>query len=377
MTMYKHIIPLVLLFLFSSCQPKAKNKSAHVDEVVSELEVKHAQGFSITNYGDYKLVDVQDPSGENSLKYHYALVKRGTNPTSIPSYYIQIQVPIESAICMTSLQISNFIKLDAVDRIVGITSTRFLFNEQINEQLKARKTSKIGIEGEFDNELVIALNPDLILVSPFKKGGYEAIKNLDIPLVSFLGYKEITPLGQAEWIKFTGALLGLDDLAMDLFNDIEAKYMALIDLVKDKDNKPTILSGELHSGNWYVVGGKSYLAEMFKDAGGQYFMKNDNESGGFYVDYETVYSQGAHADFWRIANSYDGEYSYDVLGKSDERYVDFSAFKNKKVIYCNFRETPFYEKTPVEPEVVLADLIHIFHPDVLPVHSPVYYYLLK
>lgn len=375
--MYKFLVPFVVLFLVVACQSKSKNKEEHSDQILSELEIKHAQGFSITDYGDYKLVDVQDPSGENNLKYHYAFVKRGTKPTTIPSDYIQIQVPIEGAICMTSLQTSNFIKLDAVEHIVGITSTRFLFNEQINEQLKNKKTSKIGIEGEFDNELVIALNPDVILVSPFKKGGYEAIKNLDIPLVSFLGYKEITPLGQAEWIKFTGALLGLDDLAMNLFNDIEAKYLALIDLVKDKEIKPTILSGELHSGNWYVVGGKSYLAQMFVDAGAQYFMKNDNESGGFYVDYETVYSQGANADFWRIANSFDGEYSYDVLAKSDERYIDFSAFKNKKVIYCNFRDTPFYEKTPVEPEVVLADLIHILHPDVLPVHTPVYYYLLK
>ena len=32
---------------------------------------------------------------------------------------------------------------------------------------------------------------------------------------------------------------------------------------------------------------------------------------------------------------------------------------------------------PVEPEVVLADLIHAFHPQLLPDHKPVYYQLLK
>ncbi|MDE6572257.1 MAG: iron ABC transporter substrate-binding protein, partial [Duncaniella sp.] len=48
-----------------------------------------------------------------------------------------------------------------------------------------------------------------------------------------------------------------------------------------------------------------------------------------------------------------------------------------RVIYCNMREVPFYESMPVEPEVVLADLIKVFHPEALPDHNPVYYHLLK
>lgn len=49
----------------------------------------------------------------------------------------------------------------------------------------------------------------------------------------------------------------------------------------------------------------------------------------------------------------------------------------RKVVCCNLRQKPFYEKAPVEPEVVLADLIKAFHPELLPDHQPVYYELLK
>ena len=368
---------LVLIFLISSCGQKKKNNTSPIHSMAGvPTEIKYAKGFSIQSYENYKLVDVRDPSGENEFKYHYALIPRGTSPQGIPAEYKKIEIPVRSAICMTSLQISNFSKLNAEDCIVGITSTRFLFNKKINEQLQTGKTHKIGIEGDFDTELVIALNPDMILVSPFKRGGYDAIRNLDIPLVSFLGYKEVTPLGQAEWIKFTAALLDLEDEAEELFTQIESKYLELKSLVQDVDVKPTVLSGELHSGNWYVVGGESYLAQLFRDAGAQYFMKNDNDSGGFYVDFETVYSQGANADFWRIVNSFNGEYNYDILKQTDSRYTDFKAFKNHKVIYSNLREVPFYEQTPVEPEVVLADLIKIFHPTFLVDHKPVYYKLL-
>ncbi len=66
-----------------------------------------------------------------------------------------------------------------------------------------------------------------------------------------------------------------------------------------------------------------------------------------------------------------------MLGGRDARYKDFDAWKNRGVIYCNMREVPFYESMPVEPEVVLADLIKVFHPAALPDYQPVYYHLLK
>lgn len=365
-----------ILIILSACNPNKKT-SVETSTANDTTEVKYAKGFSVSNHGNYRLVDITDPSGESDIIYKYALVNRGTTSKEIPSDYEIIETPVRSVICMTTLQMSNFIKLKATDRIVGMTSARFLFNEQLKKQLKENTTKRIGIEGEFDTEIIMALNPEIILVSPFKRGGYEAIRNLDIPLISFLAYKESSPLGQAEWIKFTAMLLGLEEQANEQFEEIEKRYLELKALSESVSDQPTVMSGELHSGNWYVVGGNSYLAQLFRDAGANYFMKNDDESGGFYVDFETVYSQGANTDYWRIVNSYNGAFSYDALKQSDARYADFKAFKDKKVIYCNLREAPFYENTPVEPEVVLADLIKIFHPTLLPEHTPVYYDLLK
>ena len=62
--------------------------------------------------------------------------------------------------------------------------------------------------------------------------------------------------------------------------------------------------------------------------------------------------------------------------KNEEGYIFrgfFKAFKEKQVVYCNMRQKPFYESMPMEPEVVLADLIHAFHPSLLPDYQPVYY----
>ena len=355
-------------------------KTASVEQsAFSQEQVKplYAQGFKLTYADQYLLADIQDPQNEESTTFHYAFVKRGAKPTGIPADYTVIELPIRSVICMTSLQLSNFIKLGALDRVVGITSTRHLFNKEMNERLKEGKTAKIGIEGNFDNEVIMSLNPDLMFISPFKRGGYDAVKDIGIPLVPHLGYKEMTPLGQAEWIKFVGLLLGMEDVANQEFERIEQRYNSLKSMVGEVKRRPVVFSGELRGGVWYAVGGKSFLAQLFHDAGADYFLKDDPRSGGVTLDFETVYNQAESADYWRIANSFAGEYCYDALKAQDERYADFKAFREKHVIYCNMREKPFYESMPAEPETVLADMIRVFHPEILPDHEPVYYDILK
>ena len=386
--MNKYLVGGCLLALMAtSCaskgnqQEKENASSQQTITVDSKVQItpEYAEGFQLTYADGYILMDIHDPQNEESTHFLYALVPRGTKPEGIPADYMVIETPVRSAICMTSLQLSNFIKLGAEDKVVGITSTRHLFNRTINDQLKEGKTAKIGIEGNFDNEVIMSINPDLILISPFKRGGYETMKDIGIPLIPHLGYKEMTPLGQAEWIKFVGLLLGMEQEANDKFSAIEHRYNELKELTAEGKvtRRPIVFSGEIHGGNWYAVGGKSFLAQLFKDAGADYFLKDDDRSGGVTLDFETVYNQADEADYWRIVNSYPGTYDYKALKDQDPRYADFRAFKEKGVIYCNMREKPFYESMPTEPEVVLGDLLHIFHPNLLPDHTPVYYDLLK
>lgn len=353
---------------------KEEEVSTSVAERITPL---YAQGFKVTYTDNGCLLEIQDPQREESRIFKYMLVDRGAE-VEAPDGYVKLEVPVKSVICMTSLQLSSFIKLDELDKVVGVTSTRHLFNEEINRRLKEGLTHKIGIEGNFDNEVIMGINPNVILISPFKRGGYDAIKDVGIPLIPHLGYKEMTPLGQAEWIKFVGLIIGETEKANRLFSEIESRYNELKKLTETVKNRPVVFSGELRGGNWYAVGGKSFLAQLFKDAGADYFLKDDEHSGGVTLDFETVYSQASKAKYWRIVNSYNGTFSYDALKDEDARYVDFDAFKNKGVVYCNMREVPFYESMPTHPEVVLSDLIKIFHPQLLPEdYEPVFYRLLR
>ena len=368
-----------VLFCCKSTSRKQSSGEQTVKEkvdTVSRIHIKYAKGFWLEEREGYVVLNIKDPQESSHTHYQYALVPRGST-VQTPKDLPVVALPVRSAICMTSLQLSNFIKLGAMDRVVGITSTRFLFNKDMQRQVDEGLTRRIGIEGNFDNEVIMSINPDLMLISPFKRGGYDAVKDIGIPLVPHLGYKEMTPLGQAEWIKFVGLLLGMEDVANREFDRIEQRYNSLKAMVGEGGAYQEVFSGELRGGVWYAVGGKSFLAQLFHDAGADYFLKDDPRSGGVTLDFETVYNQAESADYWRIANSFAGEYCYDALKAQDERYADFKAFKEKHVVYCNMREKPFYESMPAEPEVVLADMIRVFHPEILPDHEPVYYDILK
>ena len=63
---------------------------------------------------------------------------------------------------------------------------------------------------------------------------------------------------------------------------------------------------------------------------------------------------------------------------TEELYQVLKAFKERKVIYCNMRQQPYYEITPVEPDVLLKDFVAIFHPELVEAdYEPRYYRLLR
>ena len=360
----------LVAFISYSCGNGGKVSETGTSDADSLVKPKYATGYQVKDSAGVRLVDV-------GKDWHFALVV--ADDVAVPDGYTKVKVPIKSTICMTSLQLSNFTILDAHDVVKGLTGTKNLFNKDILARVKDGRIVKIGMEGNFDNEMVLAANPDIIFISPSKRGGYDAIKETGITLIPHLGYQELDPLGQAEWIKFVGMFIGKEKDAYEVFAGIESRYNGLKSKVENLklETLPTVFSGEMHYGNWHAVGGKNYLAQIFRDAGSHYVV-DDEETGGENLEFEKMYSLAANADYWRILNSYPDEFTYEALKSSEPRNELFKAYKERKVIYCNMKQTPYYEIAPVMPDVLLKDFVAIFHPELIEKdYQPTFYYLLK
>ena len=363
-------VALLIIGCGGKAGKSAGNNGENVsDDVSAEISApKYATGYEVRDSANMRLVDV-------GKHYKFAIV--ASDEVEVPERYTKIRVPIKSTICMTMLQLSNFTALDAHDVVKGLTGTKNLFNKDILARVKDGRIVKIGMEGNFDTEMVLAANPDIIFISPSKRGGYDAIKETGITLVPHLGYQELDPLGQAEWVKFVGMFIGKEKEAKEVFEGIETRYLELKAKAGKAETRPTVTSGEMHYGTWHAVGGKNYLAQIFRDAGAEYVIK-DEETGGENLEFEKMYALAANADYWRILNSYPDEFSYEALKASEPRNELFKAYKDKKVIYCNMKKQAYYEMSPVEPDVLLKDFVAIFHPELIEKdYQPKYYRLLK
>ena len=376
-----NLVPAMMALLMCACSGKGGTAKSAADDGIADstvsIEVKYATGFSVRDSADVRLVSITTGSSHKGKGsgYQFALVH--SDDVAVPEGYTKVRVPITNTICMTSLQLSNFTILDAHDVVKGLTGTKNLFNEDILARVKDGRIVKIGMEGNFDTEMVLAANPQVIFISPSKRGGYDAIKETGITLVPHLGYQELDPLGQAEWIKFIGMFIGKEREANEVFAGIESRYNELKEKTSKVSTRPTVTSGEMHYGNWHAVGGKNYLAQIFRDAGADYVI-NDEETSGENLEFEKMYALAANADYWRILNSFPGEFSYEALKASEPRNELFKAFKERKVLYCNMKQQPYYEISPVQPDVLLKDFVAIFHPELIePDYEPKYYKLLE
>ena len=155
---------IAVVAMLCSCSGKNTKKQgtdAASDAALVEVTVKYATGFSVRDSADIRLVDV----GKHD---HFALVR--TDDMEVPDGYTKVKVPIQRTICMTALQLSNFTVLNAHDVVKGLTGTKNLFNKDILERVKDGRIVKIGMEGNFDTEMVLAANPDVIRQFRYRDG---------------------------------------------------------------------------------------------------------------------------------------------------------------------------------------------------------------
>lgn len=155
------------------------------------------------------------------------------------------------------------------------------------------------------------------------------------------------------------------------------------DLAGDVDRRPRVVAFEpSNSGGLRVAQGGHYLASLCEDAGADYIFDNRDQTSTQTLDLETVLDQEAGADFL-VASIIGTEWQTigDMLAEQP-RFDAFAAVRAGNVI--NVRtvrsgataETDYFEAGTANPDVLLRDLISIFHPELLPDHEPVFHFVL-
>lgn len=374
------LLIIVLILISFSCNKKSEKSEVKSNLNTNKTDVypKYAKGFHVEYFDGYKVIEVNNPWDSTKIMYRYLLVPKGSSNIPVIPESVTIEIPINTIACLFTTQLSFILKLGITDKLVGMSRITYVKDSTIRSKIEKGEIMQFGEPENPNSEKLIAIDPDILMVSPFRDNKYKHIESAGIPLAVNGSYMESTPLGRAEWIKFMAYFFEMEDKADSIFNEIEKQYLDIKEKVGKTSNKPSIFSGRNFNQVWHVAGANSYMGQYFKDAGFDYIWKDLEVNGSVPFEFELVYERCAHADYWSVIEyQQEIEVSYAEIEKSYSPYADFDAFKNKNIILCNSHVTPYFETGILEPHIVLADFVKVAHPEIVPNHQPKYFKILK
>jgi iron complex transport system substrate-binding protein len=362
---------LILLLIFS-CEKEKTNSSKH-NVLKDSNNIKYATGFNIIKHKNYNELILNPKSDKEQ---HFIFTKENKKTTIKGKNTIVFNKPISKIVVTSTTHIPMLELLDKINLLVGFPNTEYISSKKTRQLINSKKIKELGKEQSINNELLIELNPDIVI--GFSMGNnnktFKNIKKANIPVIINNDWLEKSPLGRAEWIKFFGVIFNETQKADSIFSSIEKKYKNAKNIALKAKIKPKILSGVLYKDKWNLPAGQSYMAQFLKDANVNYPWQNTNGSGSLSLAFESVYDISKDADIWIGPGYYQ---SYSQLIKANQHYKDFDTFKNKKIY--NFTKKKgetggilYYELAPIQPDVVLKDIIKISHPELLKEYTPFY-----
>ena len=349
-----------------------------IDYFPEKVDLDYATGFTVDYHNHYKRVTITDPWPGASQRFEYLLVQCGA---PVPDGYDQAQVvtvPVERVVALSTTHLPHFEQLDRVDALVGVGQFDQISSPGVRAKIDQGELTEFTSGASLDGERLLVAAPDLVMT--FSMGNdndpYLRLMQAGVPVAFVAEYREASPLARAEWLKFTALLVNQEAQAQAQFAAIAQEYHALVDLAQTAAERPTVFTGSSYEGTWHVAQGESYAAQLLRDAGADYLWADVPGTGSTPLDIEAVYGRAATADFW-VNLSQDWQTQADAIA-ADPRYGQFQALQQNRAYNNNARVTPsggndFWESGPVNPHRVLADLIAIFHPALLPDHELIYY----
>jgi len=371
-----HFSGIILIFvLFISCKKEVSNKLTNTN-FHPKSSIKYAKGFDIISTKNEKKLIIKNPYSNTSNNFEY-IIKKG-----IHEHLNVINTPIKKIVVTSTTHIPMLELLGEEKALVGFQNTDYISSTKTRNRIDAGLVKELGNEAALNTESVLELKPDAVI--GFTMDNYNKTFNLiekhGIPVIINGDWREETPLGRAEWIKFFGVLFNKERLADSIFKTIEVDYLAAKYIAKQNTKHPSILSGAIMRNDiWSLPAGESFVAQFLLDANVNYLWKNSKGKGSLQLSYESVLEKAQHAEYW-IAPGYFS--SKAQLLENNPHYKNFTAFKNNNIYTASTKRgekggVMYYELGPTRPDLILQDIIKITNPDVLPNYTLTFFEQMK
>ena len=353
---------ICLLLLLISCSNNGTDETDEIEfeelsqTIVEDISVKYAKNFNIIPLANGYLVDLIDPNThkiERSWEFTYDKSKKGDDV---------IHLPLENIAAFSQTTIGMMSSLDALEPLMGITNISYVYDPEVKRKFKKGQITEFKGESNFSVEKAINAKADIIIYSGFSREFPQAkkLKKFGIDAIPDYDWRETHPLGRAEWIKFVGVICGKLEEAKSTFQKIESEYLEMSLKMNSIDSTPAVISGNFRGDQWTAPAGNSYMAILFKDAGANYVYKDTKGTGSIFKSMERIIIDNESTNYWLNP----GFSSKTEIIEANPKGKHLGPYKTNEV-YCYTHDVNlFWERSAVEPHLLLADFIQIFHPEI-------------
>jgi len=377
--MTKNIVYLFALVFLISCK-KNNTEIKAVSDKGETIKTEFATGFEVIEYENYNVISLKKPWPNADKTFTYLLVDKNKEVPENVSYDALVRVPVEKIVVTSTTHIPALESLGEIDKLVGFPNTKFISSEAARKRVDSGEIKELGKNENINTEVLLDIQPDVVV--GFAVNGnnktFNTIQKAGIPVLYNAAWIEQHALGRAEWVKFFGYLFKKEAKANTVFNKIVVDYKNAKTLAKKTTDRPTVLAGSMFKDVWNVPYGNSWVAQFISDAGGDYLWAESKGSGSIALNIESVLEKAQQADCWISTG---GTADKKELTDRNQHYAQFKAFQDNDTYIANRKGATggllFYELGPNRPDLILKDLIKIFHPELLPNHELFFYQKIK
>lgn len=348
---------------------------ATADYFPDKVSPEDAANFTVSYHRSYKVVTVREtPTGDPAETY--VLVQCGTPPPALIGALAGATVatvPVTSFYSASTTHLPLLIDLGRLDVLTGVARLQDLTGDAILARARTGKLREFAPVSVVDAELIVSQRPGLFMAGGTPGASLTAVRGAGIPVVANTEWLEPTALARAEWLKYLALFLNEERAAQRLHGDMKARYRALSAraMAVPDGRKPLVMTGRGTSGNFVIAGGRSYVAALIRDAGGRYVWADDTAVGSRTIDLEAQVRRASNADIWINGGGWP---DLEGMLEDEPRYGLFKACRQRQVWVYERRisatgANDYWSRSVSHPDLVLADLVKIFHPGLLQEHT--------
>lgn len=374
----RHLLAILLAAVLTACHTSTSKiedfgKVIYAPEYATGFEIRGAEGSAST------LITVTDPwQGADSVCTQLFIARDGEDaPEGFEGQVLRGDA--RRVVAMSSTHIAMLDAVGAAPAVVGVSGLDYITNDDIRQHRDS--IGDVGYEGNINYELLLSLDPDIVLLYGVSGASSmeSKLRELGIPYMYVGDYVEQSPLGKAEWLVALSEIVGRRGTGEKVFAEIPVRYNALRDKVAASGvGKPSVMLNTPYNDSWFMPWMQSYTVRLISDAGASFVYDKNNGTASVPVDMEEAYLLASKADYWidlGIAASLDD------VRRMVPKFTDIPVFSSGNIYNNNRRSTPaggndYFESAVVHPDIVLRDLVKIFHPELVE-DDFIYYHRLK